>query len=204
MSTAVTAWKAQLDAESYKHAARKWLVGRGHEGHAGGILAAFAADGVEPQDWVTELRGMDGAALGALVARVEAEAARKAESAAQMLPLEKKGGRRLRRGSINLSLTRMSSASPRAEIRGVGQQLFDVKLGRKSLQLGVSQMSLTLFKPDNSPLRTILYQKIASVESDGARLTVRTDDGAVENLSSKHAAALSAAIQAHLDVGTPK
>ena len=88
--------------------------------------------------------------------------------------------------------------------RGVGQQLFDVKLGRKSLQLGVSQMSLTLFKSDNSPLRTILYQKIASVESDGARLTVRTDDGAVENLSSKHAAALSAAIQAHLDVGTPK
>ena len=98
----------------------------------------------------------------------------------------------------------MSSASPRAEIRGVGQQLFDVKLGRKSLQLGVSQMSLTLFKSDNSPLRTILYQKIASVESDGARLTVRTNDGAVENLSSKHAAALSAAIQAHLDVGTPK
>ena len=58
----------------------------------------------------------------------------------------------------------MSSASPRAEIRGVGQQLFDVKLGRKSLQLGVSQMSLTLFKSDNSPLRTILYQKIASVD----------------------------------------
>ena len=62
--------------------------------------------------------------LEELVEQIEAENAQKAESVAQLLPQQKQQ-RRARRSSVSASslLGRMASASPKADIRGVGQQV---------------------------------------------------------------------------------
>jgi hypothetical protein len=120
VTVALTEWKAQLSAQSYKQATRKWLVGQGYS-QTGGIITSFEAEKVDPCEWVTKLRMLQGTCqLGALVEQVEAENTKKAESVAQLLPRQQQ--RRGRRGSVTL-LSRMASSSPKPDIRGVGQQV---------------------------------------------------------------------------------
>jgi hypothetical protein len=84
-------------------------------------------------------------------------------------------------------------------------QLFDVKVGRKSMRLSASEMSVTAFKPsDNSPQFSILYQKMedVSLSADKTAVTVRTkSDGhagaATTVFTCPDAAVLQASIQAH-------
>ena len=62
--------------------------------------------------------------LEQLIEQIEDESAKKAKDVAQLLPRQKQE-RRARRSSVAL-LSRMASSSPRADIRGVGQQVRNV------------------------------------------------------------------------------
>lgn len=120
VKAALTEWRAQLSQDSYKQATRKWLVRQGYS-QSGGIIMSFEGK-IDPCEWVTRLRMLqDTSQLADLVKRIEVENAKKAESVAQLLPRQKQE-RRVRRTSISL-LGRMSSSSPKADIRGVGQQV---------------------------------------------------------------------------------
>jgi hypothetical protein len=205
VTAALTEWRAQLSPESYKQATRKWLVRQGYS-QSGGIIMSFEGE-IEPCDWVTRLRMLqDTSQLEMLIEQIEAEDAKKAKTVAQLLPRQK-DQRSARRSGVTL-LGRMASSSPRADIRGVGQQLFNVKVGRKSMRLSASEMSVTAFRPsDNSPQFSILYQKMAevSLSADKTTVTVRTQgDGhggaATTVFTCPDAAALQASIQAHMSL----
>ena len=120
MKAALTEWGARLSPDSYKQATRKWLIGQGYS-QSGGIITSFEGE-IEPCEWITRLRTLQATSqLEELIGQIEAENAKKAESIAQLLPPQKQQ-RRARRSSVAL-LSRLSSSSPRPDIRGVGQQV---------------------------------------------------------------------------------